>query len=239
MPWIGALSSLWNCKKLYKPATTDWHFGAGACLICGGLDARTGGVCDACQADFPSRGSIRLTRTIAAVDAAFAAYRYEFPITSLVKRAKFQQDLSALAALQASFTQTFMHQLGEIDLLVPVPLSPRRFLNRGFNQAGELARSLGKASGKTVRFDLVKRERGGVAQSSLGAAERRENTKGVFRATGPLRGECIALVDDVITTGATCSSLAKILRAAGASRIICLAIAATPLRQAEEESKPD
>lgn len=236
MPWMGALSSLWNSKKLYNfPGLGGWS-GSGICLVCGGLDANAQCVCDACLADFPIRTTTKLTRTIVAVDVAFAAYRYEFPITSLVKCTKFHMDLGALAALQIGFARAFMHHLGEIDFLVPVPLSPRRFLNRGFNQAGELARYLGNASGKPVRYDLVRRWHsggGGAPQSLLGAAARRENTRGVFHTTAVLGGERVALVDDVITTGATCSSLAETLRAAGAARIICLATAATPRRQAE------
>ena len=229
MPWIGTLSSLWNWQKLYNlPIPARWG-PSGICLVCGGLDAYTGSVCSACLVEFPARKELRLMRKIAEVDAAFAAYCYEFPVTSLVKNAKFHGDLSALALLQAGFTQTLRQHLQEIDFLVPVPLSPLRFVNRGFNQAYELALCLGKASGKPVRNGLVKRQHGNRApQSRLGAAARRENTKGAFHATETVRGARIAIVDDVITTGATCSSVAEVLRAAGAVRIICVAVAATP-----------
>lgn len=236
MPWIGDLFSLWKSEKLYNLlARRGWESPASICLVCGALDARPRGVCDACLADFPRRPQTKLQRTIAAVDAAFAAYRYDFPITSLVKSVKFHNDLSALAVLQAGFTETFKLQLGEIDFLVPVPLSPGRFFYRGFNQAGELARCLGRASGKPVRYDLVKRQRGGAPQSLLGADARHDNTRGVFRTTATFRGKRIALIDDVITTGATCSSLAEVLRGAGAARVICLAVAATPHRHADRE----
>lgn len=236
MPWIGDLFSLWKSEKLYNLlARNGWWSLASICRVCGALDARSVGVCDACLADFPRRPQTKLQRTIAAVDVAFAAYLYDFPITSLVKSVKFHNDLSALAVLQAGFSETFKLQLGEIDFLVPVPLSPGRFFHRGFNQAGELARCLGKVSGKPVRYDMVKRQRGGAPQSLLGADARHNNTKGVFRTTSTFSGKQIALIDDVITTGATCSSLAEVLRDAGAARIICLAVAATPHRQADRE----
>lgn len=235
MPWIGALSSLWNRAKLYKLLSSRAWTSSGICLVCGGLDADASGVCGGCLADFPRRQKSRLTRTIASVDVAYAAYRYEFPITNLIKSAKFHADLGALALLQVGFAHTFEAHLGEIDFLVPVPLSPWRFVHRGFNQAGELARSLGNASGKPVRYDLVTRLRGWSApQSLLGAAARHENMKGAFRATAEVKGAQIAIVDDVITTGATCSSMADVLRAAGAARIVAMAVAATPPRCHED-----
>ena len=231
MPWIGALSSLWNQAKLYKLPLSGVSISSGICLVCGGLDADNSGVCDGCLADFPRRKQPRLTRKIASVDVAFAAYRYEFPITSLIKSAKFHADLGALALLQVGFAQNLEAHLGEIDVLVPVPLSLWRFVHRGFNQAGELARGLGEASGTPVHYDLVTRRHGRSApQSRLGVAARHENIKGAFRVTAQVRGARVAIVDDVITTGATCSSMADVLRAAGATRVIAVAVAATPRR---------
>ncbi len=236
---MGALSSLWNRTKLYKWSDLSSWSRASVCLVCGDLDADMHGVCDACLADFPIRAEAKLRRTITAVDVAFATYRYEFPIINLVRRTKFHRDLGALTALQTCFAEAFTHHLKGIDFLVPVPLSSRRFLDRGFNQAGELARGLGKASGKPVRYDVVKRLGGGAPQSLLGAAARRENIKGVFQTTTSVLGKRIALVDDVITTGSTCSALAEVLRAAGAARIICLAVAATPHRQVDGKASLD
>ena len=231
MPWIGALSSLWNQAKLYKLRLSGVSMSSGICLVCGGLDADNSGVCDGCLADFPRRREPRLIRNIAFVEVAFAAYRYEFPITSLIKSAKFHADFGALALLRAGFAQTLEAHLGEIDFLVPVPLSLWRFMQRGFNQAGELARGLGEASGKPVHYGLVTRRHGRSApQSRLGAAARHENIKGAFRVTAQVRGARVAIIDDVITTGATCSSVAAVLKAAGAARIIAVAVAATPRR---------
>ena len=229
MPWIGAMSSLWNWAKLYKqPYFNGWRSG-GLCLVCGALDGDHGGVCCGCLVDFPRREEPRLSRKIGAVDAAFAAYHYEFPIANLIQSTKFHADLSALALLQANFTQVLVAPLGEIDFLVPVPLAPGRFVQRGFNQAAELARALGKARGVPVRYGLVARQAwGSPAQSRLSAKARRENIKGAFRADVRLRGARIAVVDDVITTGATCGAVAEALRAAGAAEVIAIAVAATP-----------
>lgn len=77
-------------------------------------------------------------RRIEFVDDAWAAFRYEFPVTEMVRAAKFHGDLNALEVLASGFTDEFLTYLGEVDVLVPVPLLPWRFLRRGFNQAGEL-----------------------------------------------------------------------------------------------------
>jgi ComF family protein len=194
-----------------------------------------GPVCAACLEDFPFRRSLLLQRHIPFVDRALAAFRYDFPITDMVKAAKFHADLGALAVLAVGFTDEFVAALGDVDVLVPVPLLPWRFLRRGFNQATELARVLGQRSGYAVRHDILARERvWGLAQSRLDAASRRKNMQGAFRVKADVAGLRVAIVDDVITTGATCAALAGVLRHAGARQVTAVAIAATALRHDAE-----
>ncbi len=234
MPWNGGLSSLWNHAKLYKLATGNWFDWHGICFVCRGLASRKELLCNGCFSDLPWRPYPRLRRRIESVDAAFAAFRYEFPVTDLVKSVKFHADLGALSVLTAGFTEDLLTALEDVDVVVPVPLLPWRFLRRGFNQAGELARVLGRTTHRPVRHDLVSRQHTwGPAQSLLDAAARRDNMKGAFRVAGNFTDLRVAIVDDVITTGATCSALAKALRAAGATRIIAVAAAATALRRDE------
>ena len=115
-----------------------------------------------------------------------------------------------------------------------MPLLPWRFLRRGFNQAGELAQVLSHSTRYPLRRDLVfRRQSWGQAQSLLSAVARRENMKDAFKVSGNVAGQRIAIVDDIITTGATCSALADTLRAAGAVRVIAVAAAATPLHRDE------
>ena len=232
MPWNGALSSLWNRAKLYKPPTAGWFEPHGICFICHGLVYGRGTLCGGCRADLPWRPQPRLARNIQSVDAAFAAFRYEFPISECIKSAKFQADLGALAVLATGFTEGFIAELEEVDMLIPVPLLPWRFLVRGFNQAGELAQALSLVTQRPLRRDLVLRRQGwGQPQSRLGARARRANMQDAFKVRGNVLGQRVAIVDDVITTGATCSALADVLRAAGAVRVIAVAAAATPLRR--------
>lgn len=234
MPWNGALSSLWNHVKLYKRRTVQWFEPRDICFICHGLVCGTGGLCGGCQADLPRRAQPRLQRKIEDVDAAFAAFRYEFPISECIKSAKFHADLGALSVLTTGFAENFLLELEEVDVLIPVPLLPWRFLRRGFNQAGELAQALSLVTRCPLRRDLVFRRHGwGPSQSLLGALARRENMAGAFKLRGNVAGQRIAIVDDIITTGATCSALARVLRAGGAARVIAVAAAATSLRRNE------
>ena len=121
------MSSLWNHAKLYKPRLESWFAGSTDCYVCGGAARRPYGLCDGCRGDLPVRRP-RLARSIEFVDWALAAYRYEFPITDIVRAAKFHADLAALEILAGAFTTDFLAHLEGVDVLVPVPLLPWRFL---------------------------------------------------------------------------------------------------------------
>jgi ComF family protein len=116
---------------------------------------------------------------------------------------------------------------GAPDLLLPVPLHPRRQRTRGFNQAGLLARRLGRSHGWPVREDVLVRTVATPSQTELDAAGRRANVRGAFRLRRPaaVAGRHVVLVDDVLTTGATLSECARCLRAAGAARVGALTVA--------------
>ena len=103
------------------------------------------------------------------------------------------------------------------DLLVPVPLHPRRQRERGFNQAEDLARCWGRAWGIALCSDALRRAKATLAQATLSSAARRRNMAGAFAVERPrdLRGRRVLLVDDVVTTGATLRELARVLAAAG------------------------
>jgi ComF family protein len=120
------------------------------------------------------------------------------------------------------------HALEQADHLVPMPLSRERLAERGFNQALELARSLAPHK---LRADLLLRIRHTPAQAELGLAARLRNVNGAF-AVDPLlaaqvRGSRLALVDDVMTSGASLFAAASVLRQAGAAHITALVLART------------
>jgi len=108
----------------------------------------------------------------------------------------------------------------EFDLLIPVPLHPKREQERGFNQATLLAKEVGRGYGLPVGRRLLRRVRATEAQRGA-RKEREANVKGAFRVDRPekVNGRRVLLIDDVFTTGATVSECAKALMAAGAAEV--------------------
>src|SRR5258706_16227897 len=102
---------------------------------------------------------------------------------------------------------------GRVDCVVPVPLSRQRLRSRGYNQAAEIARHLRK---DRLELSLCERTRDAPPQIELPYGERQRNVRGAFRCTRSLDGARIAVVDDVMTTGATLNEIARTLKAAGA-----------------------
>jgi ComF family protein len=115
--------------------------------------------------------------------------------------------------------------LQETDVLVPVPLHPRRERARGFNQSELLARAVGDALGLAVWSGLV-RVRYTRSQTGLGPRERTENVRGAFQLRDRVPEGRLWLVDDVLTTGATMLACAQVLRRAGAEWVGAIALAA-------------
>lgn len=117
--------------------------------------------------------------------------------------------------------------LAAVDVLVPVPLHPRRLRERGFNQSWLLARRLATAWGVTARSDVLARRVATAAQTDLGADARRLNVRGAFTVRRPelVSGRHVLLVDDILTTGATASECALALRSGGAATVGVVTVA--------------
>lgn len=149
-----------------------------------------------------------------AYDATRAALAYDFPADALVHSLKFRGELALAPLLGKLLRET----LGEerADCIVPVPLSSGRLRERGYNQAVEIARHLGRPG---LDLALCERTRESRPQMELPHDERQRNVRGAFRCTGSLVGARVAVVDDVMTTGATLNELARTLKAAGAVHV--------------------
>ena len=210
----------------------------GSCFLCRGAARRL--LCAACEADLPrlamplcprcalpSPGALICGRCLSespAYDATRAALAYDFPADALVHALKFRGEL-ALAPLLAGLLADKLD--GErVDCVVPVPLSAQRLRSRGYNQAVEIARHLQKHG---LELALCERTRDAPPQIELPYAERQRNVRGAFRCTRALIGASVAVVDDVMTTGATLHEIARTLKGAGATRVVNWVVARTLL----------
>ncbi len=187
-------------------------------------------LCTCCGVVFPARDGLdRLCGLCQTEPPPFARARaaalYEGPAADAVKRFKFARRMAYLPLMQSWLQRPACLELAAgADLLVPVPLHPRRLKARGFNQALLLAQGLTEAP---VALDVLLRVRHTVPQLKLNPRERRDNVKGAFAVPDPARvkGKKILLVDDLFTTGATVRECARVLRRAGARRVEVLTVA--------------
>jgi ComF family protein len=112
-------------------------------------------------------------------------------------------------------------------MIIPVPLHGTRLRDRGFNQSRELARYVGKRLGIPLNIQSVSRFKATPPQMGLPAKDRRKNIRGAFAVNGTIEATHVALVDDVVTTGATVGELARVLKLNGVERVDVWAVART------------
>ena len=164
------------------------------------------------------------------IDACHAAVPYAYPWSGLVARFKFSGEAGwagAMAGLMARIPR-MREELQQADLLLPVPLAPRRLAERGFNQALLLARALAR---EKVETQLLLRLRETGSQAALDRQARSANLSDAFGVdplrAGELRGRAVLLVDDVMTSGASLHAAAAAVRQAGAVRVSAVVLART------------
>jgi ComF family protein len=204
----------------------------GSCFLCRGkADAL---LCAPCDADLPRLGAEFCPRCALAsprgaicgrcltqapqYDATVAALAYDFPADVLVQALKFRGEL-ALAPFFAGLLVQKLAGRQPMDCILPVPLSDRRLRERGFNQALEIARDLVPATRARLTPGICERARDTPAQMELPLAGRAKNVRGAFHCPRLLAGAKIAVLDDVMTSGATLDEIAGTLKRAGAAHV--------------------
>ncbi len=202
-------------------------FGQNLCGDCAGrLIAASGpGRCGRCGVRREDEGRCPDCTGWRDLNGARAAFEMEGPARRVVHGLKFS-GIRDLATDMARALSPIVDELAP-DAIYPIPLHHRRHRRRGFNQAELLLDRLGvpPAPGR------LERVRATASQVGLSASERRENVAGAFRYRGPaLKGVTVAVLDDVVTTGATAGECARVLREHGAARVYALAYARAPYR---------
>ncbi len=234
-------------KKVYHRLLQPDH-----CLLCLALIRdQHHAICSDCQLDLPwlLHGCHHCALPIPPGDSectscqqqrqpfhlACCAWQYEFPVNRLIAGFKYNKHWPAGRLLGELFAEhlQFLHDeqgLELADALIPVPLSAKRQRQRGYNQARMIAGWLSRQLGRPVLDKAVRRIRHTQVQQGLDAQQRQANMRNAFDIQRPelIASRHLALVDDVLTTGATCAALARCLLAAGARRVDVYCLARTP-----------
>jgi ComF family protein len=228
----------------------NWLKNKQHCLLCDEACDSLLALCSDCESELPWLGSHCLNCALPlphpgltcgaclkrppSFTRAEAAWRYGFPVDALITRFKHQArwPLGRLLAelLSHHLQHAFSEGLSKPDVLLAVPLSRQRLRQRGFNQAALLADWLSHSLHLPVAADLLMRSHDTPAQQLLTAVARKRNLRNAFalRAQAAVEGRHIALVDDVLTTGATAEAIARLLCKAGATRVDVYCMARTP-----------
>lgn len=193
---------------------------APACTCCGfplEVDAGPDVLCAACVAKRPRYRRAR------------AVFRYAESSRQLVLMFKHADRLDPAPTYGRWLARAGAELLDDADLIAPVPLHRWRLLWRRYNQSAELARAVGKASGRRVVPDLLLRHRHTPSQAELNGRQRRLNVAGAFRVdprhAATVRDKSVLLIDDVLTTGATVEACTRALLRAGATAVDVLTLA--------------
>lgn len=199
---------------LCRGCEDDLPRNAPACRACAMPLAPERGTCETCLGRRP------------VFDASFAPYRYEFPLVELIHRLKYGGQV-AIARLLGSVLARRLAERGvpAADAVVPVPLHPSREAKRGYNQAAEIARFAAEQLRLPVLDRAAMRIRNTDEQAALPAIVRRVNVSGAFEVRAGSLPPSVAIVDDVLTTGATADALAAALKRAGCRRVEVWAVA--------------
>jgi ComF family protein len=211
------------------------HILPALCLLCAGPAAR-GNVCDPCRGELPYLPASRCPRcalptfdgqlcgtclaTPPQFDRVLASCAYAFPLDRLIQRLKFSGYLAAVPLLAELMAAEVERAQSRPDAILAVPLSSERLRERGFNPALEIARLLARRTGIGLMTNACVRVRHADPQSALEWSQRRRNVRGAFVCTTDLRTLSVAVVDDVLTTGATLNEVASALRKAGAAQVV-------------------
>ncbi|WP_157263567.1 ComF family protein [Azohydromonas aeria] len=221
LPSQCAVCHAWDAGRLCRDCCTRFIPLVPRCPGCALPLAAPGAPCADCL-----RMPLPFERCVAALD-------YAWPWSGVIGQLKFRDGLDLTAALSALLLQALQRAAPPpVELLLPLPLGPQRLRERGYNQAWELARRVALALDLQADARLLLRLIDTPRQSGLAQAERQLNVRGAFglapgRASA-LRGRRVALIDDVMTTGATAAEAARTLLDAGAAAVQLWVLARTP-----------
>jgi ComF family protein len=218
----------------YLSIIQDWLYPP-TCLLCGDPGTPHRDLCGRCAAALPYQevACLRCGETLSnpapecgrcqrhppAFDSTTAIFRYEEPIRHLLHALKFSAQFSCARLLGTLMAERLAADREKPRRLIPVPLHASRYRQRGFNQSTEIARTISRRLNIPLALRCCARVRSTPPQTELTAKRRQNNLKDAFQVLRAPGADHVAIVDDIITTGATVNELARVLRTAGVRRI--------------------
>ncbi|CAI8709209.1 competence protein ComFC [Pseudomonas sp. IT-232MI5] len=239
-----------RCQPRYEGQVYICLNNVQTCLLCDEPAEAEMPICVACETDLPWLGDHCQTCALPLLAAGLTCgeclleppafeqvvvpWQYGFPVDSLITRFKHNAKWPFGHLLADVLGQYLQHRFDEglprPDALLPVPLANKRLRQRGFNQAAMLARWLSESLDLPCEETVLRRVKDTDAQQSLDAKSRKRNLRNAFdlMPDAQVKNRHLALVDDVLTTGATAQALARLLMNAGAARVDVYCLARTP-----------
>lgn len=225
------------------------HALAQPCVLCASATHTTEAICAPCLADLPWTSAHRCQQCGLPshhhvcgaclsdpphFDFTQAVFQYGYPVDALLHAYKYQHALHLSLSLGNLMVTRIMNTLTmntlqsrNVEVLIAMPLHPARLKQRGFNQSLELAKVIAKHTGIRLDEQHCQRIKNTPPQASLKLKDRVRNIKGAFQYSGQLHGQHVAIIDDVMTSGASVNELAKTLKHAGAATVSCWLVART------------
>ncbi len=212
------------------------------CLACKSYPSQKQGFCSGCYTDLPhiTHSCLRCGLAVSAerqcackdeewpFTVCIAACAYAFPVDALISQLKNQHQLTLAEPLGLLIAKQIERQRIPLpELLIPVPSHPERLKQRGFNQAVEIAKVVGNHLSIPVDYLSVQRGKQREVQKNLNKQQRLHNVDSAFSLDKTVSASHVAIIDDVITTGATTKALAYLLRENGVKTIQSWAVART------------
>jgi ComF family protein len=213
-----------------------------SCPLCQAPIAAQQALCPACQQALPWReqqycvqcGSLCFAQRCGEClqhpphfDLTIAAFDYRYPLDKMIARYKYQYQLHLARPLAQGLLHSLAQQIAVFpDMLIAMPLHEKRLQQRGFNQSQLIAQSISQPFQLSIS-PACRRVINTPPQAGLDHQQRIRNIRGAFACDISLRGKRIAIVDDVMTTGASLNELARQLKKSGAAHVQCWVVART------------